>query len=403
MRPAAGHAARQHSAAVMVNLLGELWYEDGKGHGAYREPDWSVLHAVPGLRPHLYGSTTPPGAQDGHFVVIGDDAEDGAASARSPRVPRSASATSERRPMSDPGPDGAAASNPPRRPRSPRLLPCCARASSSACRPRRSRPAADAMTLGGEEIFAAKGRPADHPLIVHLPSAEHLPQWAAAIPKDALALARAFWPGPLTLILKRTPDVPDEVTGGRTRSACGCPPTRSRSPCCGPSTAGWPRPSANRFGRISPTTAAHVHEELGGRVAMILDGGACAVGIESTILDFSRDVPEILRPGAITPEDIARVIGRRPRVPGESVAETASAREGEVRRRVRTRGSLPLTPQPMQRSLLRASPRTRRPLRPAHRCAWSSPRCSPTRPPRWRARAASQCSPTPPPIRVTPA
>jgi len=92
---------------------------------------------------------------------------------------------------------------------------------------------------------------------------------------------------------------------------------------------GLAAPSANRFGRISPTTAAHVHEELGERVAMILDGGACAVGIESTILDFSRDVPEILRPGAITPEDIARVIGRRPRVPGESVAETASARAGQ--------------------------------------------------------------------------
>ena len=92
---------------------------------------------------------------------------------------------------------------------------------------------------------------------------------------------------------------------------------------------GLAAPSANRFGRISPTTAAHVHEELGERVALILDGGACEVGIESTILDFSRDVPEILRPGAISPEDIARVIGRRPRVRGEPSAETTSAQAGQ--------------------------------------------------------------------------
>lgn len=178
--------------------------------------------------------------------------------------------------------------------------------------------AADALDPEAvKKIFAAKGRPADHPLIVHLPSAEHLPQWAAAIPKDAIALARAFWPGPLTLILKRTPDVPDEVTGGQDTVGVRVPSHPVALALLRAFDGGLAAPSANRFGRISPTTAAHVHEELGERVALILDGGACEVGIESTILDFSRDAPEILRPGAIGPEDIARVIGRRPRVRGE--------------------------------------------------------------------------------------
>jgi L-threonylcarbamoyladenylate synthase len=178
--------------------------------------------------------------------------------------------------------------------------------------------AADALDPQAvNKIFAAKGRPADHPLIVHLPSAEHLPQWAAAIPKDVIALARAFWPGPLTLILKRAPEVPDEVTGGQDTVGVRVPSHPVALALLRTFDGGLAAPSANRFGRISPTTAAHVREELGERVAMILDGGACAVGIESTILDFSRDVPEILRPGAIGPEDIARVIGRRPRVRGE--------------------------------------------------------------------------------------
>ncbi len=178
--------------------------------------------------------------------------------------------------------------------------------------------AADALNPEAvSKIFAAKGRPADHPLIVHLPSVEHLPRWAVSIPKDAIALARAFWPGPLTLILKRTAEVPDEVTGGQDTVGLRVPSHPIALALLQVFDSGIAAPSANRFGRISPTTAAHVHEELGERVALILDGGPCAVGIESTILDFSRDVPEILRPGAITPEDIARIIGRRPRVRGE--------------------------------------------------------------------------------------
>lgn len=185
--------------------------------------------------------------------------------------------------------------------------------------------AADALNPEAvNKIFAAKGRPADHPLIVHLPAAEHLPRWAASIPKDAIALARAFWPGPLTLILKRAADVPDEVTGGQDTVGLRVPSHPVALALLQVFDSGIAAPSANRFGRISPTTAAHVHEELGDKVAMVLDGGACEVGIESTILDFSRDEPEVLRPGAITPEDIARVIGRRPRVRGEEVPTSAA-------------------------------------------------------------------------------
>lgn len=178
--------------------------------------------------------------------------------------------------------------------------------------------ALDAAAVG--RIFTAKGRPADHPLIVHLPDAEQLPRWAASIPKEALALARAFWPGPLTLILKREDGVPDEVTGGQDTVGLRVPAHPVALALLQAFGSGIAAPSANRFGRISPTTAAHVEQELGAKVAMVLDGGPCEVGIESTILDLSRMAehgPEILRPGAISADDIAAVIGRRPRVRGE--------------------------------------------------------------------------------------
>ena len=174
-------------------------------------------------------------------------------------------------------------------------------------------------------IFAAKGRPADHPLIVHLPDAEHLPRWARSIPREAAALARAFWPGPLTLILPREADVPDAVTGGQDTVGLRVPDHPVALALLRALDSGIAAPSANRFGRISPTTAAHVEEELGAAVAMILDGGPCSVGIESTILDLSRDAPVILRPGAITAEDIARVIGRMPRVRGALAGPDAVA------------------------------------------------------------------------------
>ncbi|SDI78020.1 L-threonylcarbamoyladenylate synthase [Propionivibrio dicarboxylicus] len=176
------------------------------------------------------------------------------------------------------------------------------------------------------KVFAAKGRPADHPLIVHLPGAGHLDRWARDIPQAAWDLAEAFWPGPLTLILKRADAVPLAVTGGQDTVGVRVPAhplaldlLRAYAQAGGgrDGMCGIAGPSANRFGRISPTDAEHVREELGTAVALVLDGGPCQVGIESTIVDLSRDdaVPRILRPGHITPERIAAVIGVTPDFP----------------------------------------------------------------------------------------
>ena len=181
-------------------------------------------------------------------------------------------------------------------------------------------------------IFAAKGRPQDHPLIVHLAGVELLPQWTREIPPAARKLAAVFWPGPLTLILKRADGVPDCVTGGQDsvglripghpvalallKAFAGAEGARRFS--------GVAAPSANQFGRVSPTTAAHVRAELGAAVDCVLDGGECDVGIESTIVDLSRGLAVLLRPGQVTPAQIAAVIGAEvhladaaaPRVPG---------------------------------------------------------------------------------------
>jgi L-threonylcarbamoyladenylate synthase len=187
------------------------------------------------------------------------------------------------------------------------------------------------------KIFAAKGRPADHPLIVHLPGAAHVDRWAIDVPQAAWELAEAFWPGPLTLILKRAPLVPTAVTGGQETVGLRVPahPVAlellrayaqaggGRNGLCG--LAG---PSANRFGRISPTDAAHVREELGDAVALVLDGGPCAVGIESTIVDLSRAAdlpPRLLRPGRISREQIAEVLGSLPELPGAEAAAADAA------------------------------------------------------------------------------
>ena len=171
------------------------------------------------------------------------------------------------------------------------------------------------------KIFAAKGRPADHPLIVHLPSVEHMARWAIDVPDEAERLAAAFWPGPLTLILKRRANVPDAVTGGQDTVGLRVPNHPLALELLAAFDGGIAAPSANRFGRISPTTAAHVREELGSRVPLILDGGACPVGIESTILDLSRGKPVLLRPGTIGAADIARVIGRAPEMAAPHVDE----------------------------------------------------------------------------------
>jgi len=148
-------------------------------------------------------------------------------------------------------------------------------------------------------IFAAKGRPADHPLIVHLGRIEELSAWARAVPDAAWKLARAFWPGPLTLILPRAAGVCDAVTGGQDTVGLRIPSHPVAQRLLRAFGGGIAAPSANRFGRLSPTTAAHVREELGDRVDSILDGGPCVVGIESTIVDLSTGQPILLRPGHI--------------------------------------------------------------------------------------------------------
>ena len=170
------------------------------------------------------------------------------------------------------------------------------------------------------KIFAAKGRPADHPLIVHLAEATAADQWAQLVPPFARDLMRAFWPGPLTLILKKQAWVPSTVTGGQDTVGLRVPghPVALELLRCFATAVGGPAgiaaPSANRFGRISPTTAAHVAEELGERVPLILDGGACAVGIESTIIDCSRGLPVVLRPGHVLPPHLEVVLGMRPEI-----------------------------------------------------------------------------------------
>jgi len=157
-------------------------------------------------------------------------------------------------------------------------------------------------------IFAAKGRPADHPLIVHIAGPEALTDWAASVPEAARQLAAHFWPGPLALVLNKKPCVPMEVTGGQNTVALRVPNHPVALRLLQAFGGGIAAPSANRFCRISPTQASHVAEELGDTVDLILDGGACQVGVESTIVDLSGDRPRLLRPGHITRLDIEAVL-----------------------------------------------------------------------------------------------
>lgn len=163
-------------------------------------------------------------------------------------------------------------------------------------------------------IFAAKGRPADHPLIVHLPGSETMNDWAREVPESARRLARAFWPGPLTLILPKADHVADVVTGGQQTVGLRVPEhpvTLKLLKIFGRAVAA---PSANRFGRISPTTADHVISEFKGRdtVAAVIDGGPCDIGVESTIVDCSGARPRVLRPGMIDLDQLSRVLGEAP-------------------------------------------------------------------------------------------
>lgn len=171
--------------------------------------------------------------------------------------------------------------------------------------------AADAENeLAVRRIFAVKGRPQSHPLIVHLPSLEASTGWVREVPPGAKALAEAFWPGPLTIVMRRGPRALDVVTGGQDTVAIRVPGHPLARAVLQRFGGGLAAPSANRFGKVSPTRAEHVRAELGGDVDLVLDGGASEVGVESTIVDLSGEAPALLRPGGITAEALAEVLGR---------------------------------------------------------------------------------------------
>ena len=156
-------------------------------------------------------------------------------------------------------------------------------------------------------VFHVKGRPTDHPLIVHLGTTADPTRWGI-LDDNALRLAASFWPGPLTLLVPRTALVPDWVTGGRDTVALRVPAHPVAQELLNRLDDGLVAPSANLFGHVSPTTAAHVQDDLGETIDMILDGGSCTVGIESTIVECVGNRVQILRPGAITREDVMAVV-----------------------------------------------------------------------------------------------
>lgn len=158
-------------------------------------------------------------------------------------------------------------------------------------------------------LYAVKGRPAAHPVIVHFADAGRALTWARDVPEAARTLAARYWPGPLTLILKRAREVGDFVTGAQDSVGLRVPAHPLALELLDAFGGGLAAPSANRFGRVSPTTAQHVHADLGSDVDLVLDGGPCGVGIESTIVDLSRAAPVLLRPGGICAADLERVLG----------------------------------------------------------------------------------------------
>jgi len=173
-------------------------------------------------------------------------------------------------------------------------------------------------------IFAAKDRPQDNPLIVHIATLEQMEQVTSSVPKDAYRLAEAFWPGPLTMILPKAPSIPDEVTAGLETVGVRMPSHMAAHRIIELSCP-LAAPSANTSGKPSPTSAAHVYEDMKGRVPLIIDGGRCSVGVESTVVDMTGDVPRVLRPGAITEEMIEEVLGRA----DTDVATKKGLKEGE--------------------------------------------------------------------------
>lgn len=186
------------------------------------------------------------------------------------------------------------------------------------------------------KIYAAKGRPAGHPLIVHIAPDADLRRWAIEIPPEAEQLAKAFWPGPLTMILKRNPAIPDAVAGGQDTIGLRCPShpiAIALLRAFKGGEGGIAAPSANRFGHVSPTTAQHVREEFGADhplVQCVLEGGQSEVGLESTIVDLSRlksRGPVLLRPGRLSTDDLASALGRPVSLPDAAAPRVSGSLE----------------------------------------------------------------------------
>lgn len=163
-------------------------------------------------------------------------------------------------------------------------------------------------------VFAVKDRPTDHPLIIHLAGIDRIDGWVDHLPDRALLLAEACWPGPLTMLVTRGPRVADSITGGRDTVGLRVPSHPVTQELLRRHGGGLAAPSANRYGRVSPTTAQHVFDDLAGhldpRRDLILDGGPCRIGVESTIVDLTVEPPQVLRSGAISADDIERLTNR---------------------------------------------------------------------------------------------
>ncbi|MGB2817606.1 MAG: L-threonylcarbamoyladenylate synthase [Burkholderiaceae bacterium] len=193
-------------------------------------------------------------------------------------------------------------------------------------------------------VFAAKGRPADHPVIVHVASADAIDAWARDVPPSARTLAAKFWPGPLTLVLRRSSHALDVVTGGQDTVGLRCPAHPWAQALLQAFGGALAAPSANSFGRVSPTTAEHVRADLGekphGEVDLILDGGPCPVGIESTIVDLSGASPALLRPGHITRAALEEALG----VPVTDPTDSAPRASGRLEKHYAPRTPLEVVP-----------------------------------------------------------
>ncbi|XOV82383.1 MAG: L-threonylcarbamoyladenylate synthase [bacterium] len=187
-----------------------------------------------------------------------------------------------------------------------------------------------------EKIFHAKGRPKNHPMIVHIPSADYLEEWAIAVPSAARRLAAACWPGPLTLLLKKSPKTSLTVTGGLQSVALRVPSHPLFLDVLQQIATGLAAPSANRYTQLSPTTAEQVIKSLQGYISAVLDGGPCEFGLESTIVDFTQATPQILRAGPLSRGQLEELLGQAIDMP----AEHETAVPGNVRAHYQPRTAL---------------------------------------------------------------